>query len=49
MGNMGYVEGKLMPDINSILLAWIRAKNIKFRYVCDGGFVNKWRQDPLKS
>jgi hypothetical protein len=32
--------GKLIPYINFILLAWIRAKNIKFRYVCDGSFVD---------
>jgi hypothetical protein len=33
-----------MPYINFILLAWIRAKNIKFRYIYDGSFVDKWRQ-----
>jgi hypothetical protein len=25
-------------------LAWIRAQKIKFRYICDGSFVDKWRQ-----
>jgi hypothetical protein len=33
-----------MPYINFILLAWIRAKNIKIRYIYDGSFVDKWRQ-----
>jgi hypothetical protein len=25
-------------------LAWILAKNIKFRYICDESFVDKYRQ-----
>jgi hypothetical protein len=36
-------RGELMPCTNFILLAWIRAKNIKFRYICDRSFVDKWR------
>jgi hypothetical protein len=39
-----FKQRKFMPSINFILLAWIQTKNIKFRYMRDGSFVDKWRQ-----